>query len=118
MAGLGLFFLLLLFFFTVHPLPPPGVPPTVPNPIPPLLCNTQEDVPHPISKDSHSLLLLRPDPVVLCCICVGDLILALVIMVGGSVSERLQGSQLVETAGLSMGSPFSSASSSLSIIQP
>ena len=37
---------------------------------------------------------------------------------GGSASERSQRSSLVETAGLPMGSPSSSASSSLSLIQP
>jgi hypothetical protein len=39
-------------------------------------------------------------------------------LVGGSVSERFQGYRLVETAGLPMGSSSSSASSSLSLIQP
>jgi hypothetical protein len=39
-------------------------------------------------------------------------------LVGGSVSERSHGSRLVETDGLPMGSPSSSASSSLSLIQP
>jgi hypothetical protein len=34
------------------------------------------------------------------------------------VSERSQGSKLVETAGLPMGSPSSTTSSSLSLIQP
>jgi hypothetical protein len=34
-------------------------------------------------------------------------------LVGGSESERSQWSKLVETAGLPIGSPFSSASSSL-----
>ena len=38
-------------------------------------------------------------------------------MVGGSVSERSQGSSLVKMADLPMGSPFS-ASSSLSLIKP
>ena len=64
------------------------------------------------------LLPLRPDPTVLCCICVGSLGLArLCCLVGGSVSERSQGSRLVETAGLPMGLPSSSASSSFSLIQ-
>jgi hypothetical protein len=49
---------------------------------------------------------------VLSCICVGGLISADVCcLVGGSVSERFQGSRLVETAGLPTGSPSSSASS-------
>jgi hypothetical protein len=38
-------------------------------------------------------------------------------LVGGSVSERSQSSRLIGTAGLPMGSPSSSASSSLSLIQ-
>jgi hypothetical protein len=38
-------------------------------------------------------------------------------LVGGSVSERSQGSRLVETAGLPMGSFSSLASSSFSLIQ-
>jgi hypothetical protein len=37
---------------------------------------------------------------------------------GGSVSERSQGPGIVETASLSMGFPSSTASSSLSLIQP
>ena len=37
---------------------------------------------------------------------------------GGSVSERSQDSRLVETAGLPMRSPSSSASSIFSLIQP
>ena len=36
----------------------------------------------------------------------------------GSVSERTQGSRFVKNDGLHMGSPYSSASSSLSLIQP
>ena len=51
--------------------------------------------------------------VVLRCMCRG----LVCCLVGGSVSERSQGSRLVETAGLPMGSS-SSASSSLSLIQP
>ncbi|CRH49041.1 Uncharacterised protein [Chlamydia trachomatis] len=39
-------------------------------------------------------------------------------LVGGSVSERSQGSRSIETAGLPMGSLSSSASSSVSLIQP
>jgi hypothetical protein len=39
-------------------------------------------------------------------------------LVGGSVSDRSQGSRLVEIAGLPMGSPSSSVSSSLSLTQP
>ena len=57
---------------------------------------------------------------VLCYICVRDLGPASVsCMVGAQWSEKSQGSRLVETAGLPMGSPSSSsASSSLSLIQP
>jgi hypothetical protein len=66
-----------------------------------------------------SLLLLRPDQAVLCCICVGDLWPAHVCcLVGGSMSEKSQGSALIGISGLPMGSPSSSASSSLSLIQP
>ena len=65
------------------------------------------------------LLSMGPDQTVLCCICGGGLISAAVChLVGDSVSERSQGSRLVETAALPMGSPSSSASSSLSPIQP
>jgi hypothetical protein len=38
-------------------------------------------------------------------------------LVGGSVSERSQGSRLIETAGPLTGSPSSSASSSFPLIQ-
>jgi hypothetical protein len=65
------------------------------------------------------LLLLRPDQVVLCCICVRGLVSAGVCcLVGDSVSERSQGSRLVETAGLPLGLPSSSASSSFYLIRP
>jgi hypothetical protein len=58
-------------------------------------------------------LSLRPDPAVLC-VCVGGLRPAGVCcLVDGSVSERSRESRLVETAGLPMGSPSPSASSSL-----
>ena len=39
-------------------------------------------------------------------------------LVGGPVSESSQGFRLVETAGLPMGSPSSTTSSSLSLVQP
>jgi hypothetical protein len=48
----------------------------------------------------------RLGPALICC------------LVGGSVSDISQGSRLVESAGLPLGSPYSSASSSLSLIQP
>ena len=65
------------------------------------------------------LLSLRPDQEVLCCIYTRGLISPSVCyLVDGSVSKWSQGSRLVETAGLPMGSHFSSASSSLSLIQP
>jgi hypothetical protein len=52
-----------------------------------------------------SVLSLRPDQAVLCCVCVGGLGPASVCcLVGGLVSERSQGSRLVEIAGLPMGS--------------
>jgi hypothetical protein len=55
------------------------------------------------------LLSLRSDQAVLFCICAGGLISASVgYLVGGSVSERTQGSRLVETAGVPMWSPSSS----------
>jgi hypothetical protein len=56
---------------------------------------------------------------VLCCIYVRGLILVgACCLVGGSVSERSQGSRLVETAGFLMGLLSSSVSSSFSLIQP
>jgi len=61
-------------------------------------------------------LSLSPDQAVLCCICVRSLISAGVCsLVGGSVSERSQGSRSVD---LPMGLPSSSASSSFSPVQP
>jgi hypothetical protein len=46
-------------------------------------------------------LSLKPDQGVLCCRCVRGLILASACcLVGGSISERFLGSELVETAGL------------------
>ena len=64
------------------------------------------------------LLPLRPDQAVLCCMCVGGLRPAHVCcLVGGSGSERSPGSRLVETAGLPMGLPSSSPSSSFPLIQ-
>ena len=66
-----------------------------------------------------NLLSLNPDPTVLCCIRVWGLRQDPVCcLVGGSVSERSQESGLVKTAGIPMESSSSSASSSLSIIQP
>ena len=65
------------------------------------------------------LLSLTPDPAVFCCMCVGSLISAGVYcLVTGSAFERSQGSTLVETAGLPMGSLSSLGSSSFSLIQP
>jgi hypothetical protein len=66
-----------------------------------------------------SLLPLRTDQTVLCYIHVWGLGSAPVCcLVSGSVSERSPGCRLVETAGLPMGLHSSSASSSLSLIQP
>lgn len=63
------------------------------------------------------LLSLRPGQAVLYYICVSDLRPASVrCLIGGSVFERFQGSGLVDTAGLPMGSLSSSASSSISLI--
>ena len=65
------------------------------------------------------LLWLDPDPAILCCICVGGLILAGVCcLVVVPVSERSPGSRLIETAGPITGLPSSSASSSFLLIQP
>jgi hypothetical protein len=65
------------------------------------------------------LLWLNPDLEVLCCICSGGLLSAGVCcLVGGPVSERSWGSRIIETAGPPTGSPSSSASSGLSLIQP
>jgi hypothetical protein len=65
------------------------------------------------------LLLLNPDRAVLCCICVGGLITAVVCcLVGVPVSERSQGSKFIESAGPPISSPSSSASSSFPLIQP
>ena len=89
-----------LFFYSPDFIPLPVHPPTVPHPTPsspPPLC-LKEDVPTP-HQTSHSLELqvsrglaassLSPDPEVLCCICVGGLILAGVCcLIGGPVSER------------------------------
>ena len=65
------------------------------------------------------LFSLRPDQVIFGYICVRGLRPAsLCCLIDGLVSERSQGSKLVETAGLPMGSPSSTTSSSLSLIQP
>ena len=90
--------------------------------IPVLLSPVSKSMSPPPTKLPHSLALLlplRPDQAVLCCICVGSPGSALVCcLVGGPLSERSQGSKLVETAGPSMGSTSSSASFSLFLIQP
>jgi hypothetical protein len=49
----------------------------------------------------HLLSLSKGLMIVLCCICVGDIITASICcLVGGSVSEHSQESRSVETAGL------------------
>ena len=59
-------------------------------------------------------LWMNTDPAVLYYICVGDFISAGVCcLFGGQVFERSWGYRLIETAGLSTGSPFSSATFSL-----
>lgn len=64
------------------------------------------------------LLSLRPGQAVLCCMCVQSLISAnICCLVGGSVFEGSQRFRLSEIAGLLMGLPTSSASSSLSLVQ-
>ena len=55
-------------------------------------------------------------PGVFCCICF--IWAGICCLVGGSVSERSQGSRLAKTAGLPVGSASSSASSSFSLVQP
>jgi hypothetical protein len=66
-----------------------------------------------------SLLPIRLFQKVLCYICVeGYRPASICCMVGDSMSERSQGSRLVETAGLPMGLASSSPSSSLFLIQP
>jgi hypothetical protein len=65
------------------------------------------------------LLSLRSDQAVLCCICVRSFIsVGVCCLVGSSVSERSLGSRLAETSSLPMGSPSSSTSFRLSLIQP
>jgi hypothetical protein len=100
-----------------HPIPSP----TVPHPIPPPYYLQDGVHPHPASP-LHSLgpqVSRGPDQAVLCYICVmGIRPTHICSLVGGSVSERSQRSGLVETAGLHIGLPSSSASSSLSLIQP
>jgi hypothetical protein len=51
------------------------------------------------------------------CVCLGGAA-SICCLVYNSVSERSQRSGLVKTAGLPMGSPSSSTSSSLSLLQP
>jgi len=64
------------------------------------------------------LLLLNPDPGVLCGVCVGGLISAAACcLVSDPVSERSQGSRIIETAGPPSGLSSSSASSSFFLIQ-
>jgi hypothetical protein len=83
----------------------------------------QEDVPLLLSqtpaRPPHSLgpKTLRADQAILCCVCVGDLRPASACCLSGaSVTERSQGSRLVESASLPMETPSSSNSSSLSLI--
>lgn len=63
-------------------------------------------------------LSLRLEQAFLCYVCVGGLVSAtrFMLLVGGSVSEPSQGSRLVETAGLPMGLPSSTAFSSFSFL--
>jgi hypothetical protein len=78
--------------------------------------------PHHTSRllsTSRCSFSLRTDRSVLGCICVGGLISAgKGCLVDGSVSERSQGSRLVEIAGLLTESPSSSDFSRFSILQP
>lgn len=112
------------YFLQFSHCPLPVCPPTVPHPIPPTLC-VQEDVPPTPARPPCSLgpqvsqglgssspTKPRPDVRGL------GLVLARVsCLVGSSVSE-ISGSRFVETAGLPIGLPTSSASSSLFLILP
>jgi hypothetical protein len=69
----------------------------------------QLDTSSPTEAKSGSPLLYRCQGPHISCVCS---------LVGGSVSEQSQGCRLVETAGLSIGSPSSSAYSCLSLMQP
>jgi hypothetical protein len=62
---------------------------------------------------------MNTDPAVLYCMCVRGLISAgICCLFDGPVIERSRGSMLIETAGPSTGSSFSSASFSFPLIQP
>ena len=101
---------------------PPTVLHSIPPPLSPRGCHPRPDLPtlwNLMSLEGLvNLLPLRPDQEVLCCICDRGFrpapVCCLVYM--SSESERSQGSRLVETDGLPMGSPSSSASSSLFLI--
>jgi hypothetical protein len=104
-----------------HPIPTPTV---FKRRFPPLSPHPPSRLPTPwtlkaFQSQAH-LLPLMPDQPVLCCICVGDLLPASVCywLVAQCLRELRQGSRLVEMAGLPMGLPSSSTSSSLSLIQP
>lgn len=118
-------FLLLLLFCSPVVAPLPVCPPNIPPPIPPFPCLQMDAPPHhppgllttwcltslecqvpliSLRRDQAALLLymcLGPQTCLVCVWC----------LVGGSVSERSQGSRLLEAAGLPMGSISSSASS-------
>jgi hypothetical protein len=128
---LHFFLLLLLYFYSPVITTLPVCPPTVPDPIPPTpVSKRMPPTLQPPIIPSHSLELqvsqglstssfTEGGQAVLCCICVGSLRPASVCcLVSDSVSQRSQGSGLVEIAGLPMGLPFSSSSSTLSLIQP
>lgn len=105
-----------------------GHPTSVPYPMPPLCFNgSTRSFPHfhhhlkrPLNSwDLQSLecykylLWVNPDTAVLWWICAQGLIsVGICCLVGGPVSERFQGSKLIESAGPSTWSSFSSASSS------
>jgi hypothetical protein len=94
---------------------------TVPYPIPPSPSSRgcphpspiPTGLPTPLSLNSLNgqvhLLLLKQALLYVASVCC---------LVGGTMSERSQGSWLVKTAGLPMGPPSSLASCSLSLIQP
>jgi hypothetical protein len=114
-SSLGVFFSLIFFYspFTIpilvcplndpHPIPPPPSPRGCPHSLGPQVSQGVGHFSLTLARPGRSLLYMYEAA----CICS---------LVDGSVSERSQESRLVETAGLPMGLPSSSASSSFSNI--
>ena len=120
------------YLFTVQSLPPSGSPLPqflIPFLLPPVSKRMSPLLPHqarplhslgpPVSQGlgASSPTEARPGSPLLY-MCQGQVPARVCCLVDGSVSERSLGSRLVETAGLPMGLPSSSASSSLSLMQP